>query len=386
MKSDHDNNKISIPFGFSMDFKIPFLRPPFSDCDIEAAVRVMKTANISKGNEVSEFEKRFARLLGDKYATAVNSGTSALELSLEALTLAGRLDVRDTVALPSFTYVGVANAVVNAGLRPVFVDIDPETMCIGSVPNTDGIIFVHTFGHPVPVELIEHAHDEDMVVLEDCAEACGSYINNHRYVGTFSCMSIFSFNATKNMTTGEGGAVMTNDDSLYKILIALREQGFYNQTLKGLKLKGLKHNSEFVFPGHNMRMSNIVAALGLSQLDKLPDMNARRLELARKYNDLLRDAVTVPDLPDGHSVQLYTIRVPENKREHVINYLKACGVEAKVYFKPIHQFEFYQRYFSIEPLKVTEQVAKEVVSLPMYPSLTDDEVIYVANAINVALK
>lgn len=382
--------------------QIPFLKPPFGDAEIEAVTRVMRTANLSTGPEVNQFERKFADYIGTKHAVAVNSGTSALELTLQAMILSGRINRGAGVIIPSFTFVAVANAVVNSGLYPVFADISSTTMNI----DTDNLIInlpfpvqviipVHTFGMPCDMgSIAQFAGKHGLVIIEDCAEALGSTYAGYK-VGSLSDCAMFSFTPTKNMTTGEGGMITTNNAEIAEIVRTIREHGM------------LPNTRNAVVHGHNYRMPNILAAIGLVQLEKLDRFNTDRNQNASALSAFIEEydiPVLVPGQSLDHTYQMYTVQLTDmagrsatsKERDQVLAELHKRGIDAKVYFHPpIHmQVCYIPMNFrcSTTSMEVTERVAERVISLPMYPDLSDDHghdhevLVYMANSLAESIK
>lgn len=382
--------------------QIPFLKPPYGDAEIEAVTRVMRTTNLSTGPEVNQFERKFADYIGTKHAVAVNSGTSALELTLQAMILSGRINRGAGVIIPSFTFVAVANAVVNSGLYPVFADISSTTMNI----DTDNLIInlpfpvqaiipVHTFGMPCDMgSIAQFAGKHGLVIIEDCAEALGSMYAGYM-VGSLADCGIFSFTPTKNMTTGEGGMITTNNAEIAEIVRTIREHGM------------LPNTRNAVVHGHNYRMPNILAAIGLVQLEKLDGFNIDRTRNASSLSELIEEhniPVLVPEATLNRTYQMYTVQltymagrpVTPEKRDQVLAKLHKRGIDAKVYFyPPIHmQVCYIPMNFrcSTTSMEVTERVAARVISLPMYPDLSDDHghdhemLVYMANSLAESVK
>ena len=379
--------------------KIPFLKPPYGDEEIAAVTRVMRTADLTIGPDVEAFENKFAEYIGTNHAVAVNSGTSALELTLQALILSGRLDMGAGVIIPSFTFVAVANAVVMSGLTPVFVDIDLNTNNIdpekidlhqGVLNSVQAIIPVHTFGMPCNLGAIgKFARDHDLIVIEDCCEAVGAEYDGCK-VGSRSDCAVFSFTPTKNMTTGEGGMITTNSKDLERVLRSIRNHGMTD------------HIRDSVIPGHNYRMSNIAAAIGLVQLEKLDELNDARERNALSLNRLIEEkhqSVRVPVSMQGRTYQIYSIVlsggahgpcITGDVRDEVIRALHERGVDAKAYFSiPIHSQTFFESISIIKSesgLLMTDIKAGRVIALPMYPDLSDEELRYMADSLADAIK
>jgi len=343
-------------------------------------IDVMETAAISSGPAVLKLEERFREMTRSRYAYAVNSGTTALELALRALVRTGDLSFGDRVIVPSFTFSAVANAVVSAGLEPCFADIDPETWNIDidriQATREKAIIVTHTFGNPADIVKTRGlAADHGLILIEDCAEACGAGYGGDP-VGSFGDIATFSFNATKNMTTGEGGAICTSSTDLSAEISLLREHGLV-QSREGVR--------DVLLPGHNYRLANILAAIGVVQFDRLEKNNALRREVAAAYQkELAGLPVTFQAVERGgtHTYQLLTIRVPPALRDLLYERLREEGIEAKIYFNlPIHRQTFYvgRGYCTCsDNLAETEDAATDSIALPMYPSLTVGEVRRVA--------
>jgi perosamine synthetase len=360
-------------------FRIPFLRPPFSDEDRQAAIKVMETAQVSVGPQIQEFESRFQKFIGSKSALTCCNGSIALDLIWQTFLRTGQLKKHDKVLLPSFTFVAVANSVVNAGLQPVFSDIDPATWNLSingfecGINNIKAICAVHTFGNPADMDLIKSFCDDTGVLLvEDCAEAAGAKYKGKR-VGSFGCAASFSFNATKNMTTGEGGAIVFNGDEYAEnthIAHLLRENGFGYTTRNA------------VIPGYNYRLDNIRAAIGISQLKTLDERNQMRLVnaycLASAMDYLDLEGAVAPQKMDGknyNAVQIFGILV-EN-RDIVYNHLIKNGIEVKKYFSPpCHEQHYYHNNFIFPEFKNTDFVSNRILCIPMYSDLNGDDIAY----------
>lgn len=379
--------------------KIPFLKPPYGDGEIAAVSRVMRTADLTIGPEVEVFENRFAEYIGSKYAVAVNSGTSALELTLQALVLSGRVNMGAGVIIPSFTFVAVANTVVMAGLTPVFVDIDPLTLNItpdnmdlhpGVWNSVQVIIPVHTFGMPCNMDAINHlAKQHDLIVIEDCCEAAGTVYNGNK-VGSHSDGAVFSFTPTKNMTTGEGGMITTNSDVTVRSIRSLRNHGMADFV------------RDSIIPGHNYRMSNITAVIGLVQLEKLDEFNDARNKNAAILGKLIEEKdlpVIVPCSALGRTHQMYAVQIiggDDNSntapdiRGNVLGALNKNGINAKAYFyPPIHNQTFYTKMGALRSntgLLMTDIVSERVISLPMYPDLSEEELAYMADSLAESIR
>jgi len=370
-----------------MSWRIPLFKIYWDEDCIREVVEVIKSGmNWATGPKVEAFEKAISEYIGVKYAVAFNSGTSALH----ALLLAHRIGPGDEVIVPSFTFIATANAVLYVGARPVFADIEEETLGLDpqdvskKITNrTKAIIAVHYGGGPCRVrELREMAQDHKILLIEDAAEAFGAKIGNSK-VGTFGNSAMFSFCQNKVITTGEGGAAVTNDEKVYERLKLIRSHG----RLEDQQYFTSTQSGEYVELGYNWRLSNILAALGLAQIrkiDKIIEMRRQKaLTLTEKLSKI--NGIIPPRPPEGyfHVYQLYTIRVPSYLRDELMVYLAKKGIMTKVYFSPVHLTMFYRREFGFKggELPVTEKISKEVLSLPIYPTMTNDEINYVVESI-----
>jgi perosamine synthetase len=358
---------------------IPAARPFIGDEEIEAAVRVLRSGNVVQGAEVAAFEAEFSELVDDRHCVAVNSGTSALHLTLMAL----GLGPGDEVIVPSFTFAATANAVRLVGATPVFADIDPATYCVSADriaeligPRTRAIIPVHLYGHPADMERIGAlAERHGLAVVEDAAQAHGATLNG-RGVGTFGVAGCFSFYPTKNMHSIEGGMVTTNDAQLARTIRLLRNQGMEQ-----------RYANEIV--GANMRLTDVAAAVGRVQLRRLPGFVAARQQNA-KFLDASLTGVVTPTVVAGarHAYHQYTVRVPH--RDAVQQHLRDAGVGSAVYYPtPVHRLRPYLDENG-QPgpwdLPETDRAAAEVLSLPVYPGLSEEDLRRVAEATNEAVQ
>lgn len=351
---------------------IPAAKPLIGDEEREAVDRVMRSGMIAQGPEVAAFEQEFAdQLVGGRTCVAVSSGTSGLHLGL----LAAGIGPGDEVLVPSFTFAATGNSVALTGATPVFVDIEPETFCMDPeaaeaaiTDRTAGIMPVHLYGHPADVtRLGEVAKRRGVQLFEDAAQAHGAQWQGEP-VGSFGAFAMFSLYPTKNMTSGEGGMVSCATDGVARNVRLLRNQGMER-----------RYENEVV--GFNARMTDIHAAIGRVQLTKLPAWNARRQEIAARFDAELR-GVVVPPVAEGavHVYHQYTIRVAEDRDGFAKALQEEYGVGSGVYY-PIPNHEL-PSLLSQADLPVTAAAAREVLSLPVHPSLTDADVDRVIEAVN----
>ncbi|MFY9588208.1 MAG: DegT/DnrJ/EryC1/StrS family aminotransferase [Actinomycetota bacterium] len=354
---------------------IPIARPILGREEEEAVARVLRSGRLAQGPEVAAFEDGFAAVAGSAHAIACANGTVALQLAL----LAHGVGPGDEVIVPSFTFAGSANAVAACGATPVFCDVRDDDFCIdvadadGRVtPATKAVMPVHLYGQTADMDAVgAFAGKHGLVVIEDACQAHGAGFRD-RPAGSFATAA-FSLYATKNITTGEGGVVTTNDDAIADRLRLLRNHGSterYVHTAFGL----------------NMRMTEMQAAIGRVQLSHLPEWNERRRENARFYGTELKgiDGLVAPaELPGRvHVWHQYTLRVPD-RRDAVLKRVRDAGVGAEVYYPiPTHR---QASFHDPSSLPVAERLAGEVLSIPVHPSLTDDERATVARVLAGAM-
>jgi len=339
--------------------------------------------NWAVGPEVTRFEEQIARYIGTEYCLTFNSGTSALHAAM----LSHGIGKGDEVIVPSFTFIATANAPLFVDAQPVFADIEHGTMGLDPADvrrkitnKTRAILPIHYGGCPCRIEELRRlADDNDLILIEDAAEAFGADIRGIR-TGSFGDSAIHSFCQNKIITTGEGGAITTNSRDLYERLKLLRshgrqDNGDYFSTTTVM---------DYISIGYNMRMSNLSAALGIAQMNKINHIVSQRTEIAQTYRDLLNEVpgVVVPDTPPGykHVYQLFTIFA--EKRDALVRHLEKKGIMTKIYFPPVHKTHFYRTVRKdASRLPVTEDVAGRVISLPIFPGLTHEEISWVAREI-----
>jgi len=367
-------------------WKIPLFKIYSDEMDIKYVTEVIKSGmNWATGPHVNQLEEMIAGYVGRVYAVTFNSGTSALHAAL----LAHGISRDDEVIVPSFTFIATANAPLFVGAKPVFADIeaetygiDPEDLVERITPKTRAIMPVHVGGCPCRIrEIREIAEDHRIPLIEDAAESLGARIGKEK-VGTFGASAMFSFCAPKVISTGEGGVMVTDDRGLMEKMRLLRSHGRADSK----DYFSTNEYLDYVALGYNFRMSNITAALGISQMEKLDRViEMRRRNAAYLTAELNRKVpeVRTPSAPDGshHLFQMYTIQT--DARDALNNHLAGKGVMAKVYFPPVHQSKFYRDVLSYtDKLPVTERMADHVLTLPMYPHLTKDEMDYIVDAIS----
>ncbi|GAB3545572.1 DegT/DnrJ/EryC1/StrS family aminotransferase [Arthrobacter tumbae] len=351
---------------------IPAAKPIVGDEERAAVDAVLVSGMLAQGAEVAEFEKEFSEVLLDGRASvAVNSGTSGLHLGL----LAAGVGPGDEVIVPSFTFAATANSVALTGATPVFADIELDHYCLDVAhveslisDKTKGIMPVHLYGHPANVVAFrELADSRGIKLFEDAAQAHGAALDG-RKVGTFGDFAMFSLYPTKNMTSGEGGMVSTGDATVERNLRLLRNQGMERQ-----------YENELV--GFNARMTNLHAAIGRVQLTKVLGWTAQRQSNAQFLNDNL-EGVGIPVVAEGaeHVYHQYTVRIPGDRDGFAAALKDEYNIGSGVYYPiPNHRLPSFNR---TEDLPSTEIAAREVLSLPVHPSLDDEDLDRIVTAVN----
>lgn len=357
--------------------KIPFSMPYIGKDEANAVYDVVMSTWLVQGENVAEFERKFAKYVGTKYAIAVFNGTVALHLA----TIVANIKPHDEVIVPSFTFVSTVNAVLYQNAIPIFAEIESNTFNISPddikkriTNNTKAVIPVHYGGQAADMDtILEIADENDLVVIEDSAEAHGAMYNG-KHAGTFGDMAIFSFTPIKNMTTGEGGMITTNNE-------------YYAEKLRMLRNHGMDKPYHHLMLGYNYRMTEMQAAIGLVQLKRLEDIIERKKNIASIYNKHLEASskIQVPyvsHFTTRHSYMLYTIKVPADMRDTLVTELNNNGIESRgTYFPPVHLQPFLRDILGDTDglLPKTEQIAKEVISLPIFFTMSDDDVNYVVD-------
>jgi perosamine synthetase len=371
-------------------FMIGIARPLLGVEEEAAVLRVLASGLLAQGEQIAIFEQGFAELCHVRDAVAVSSGTAALHLAL----LAHNIGRGDEVITTAFSFVATANAILLVGATPVFVDIDPETYTLDPIQveialtrRTKAIVAVHLYGHPCDMKRLEQvAEAYSLVLIEDASQAHAAAIDG-KPVGSFGT-GCFSFYATKNMTTGEGGMVTTSEPAIAERIRLLRNHGqeahYYHIVL-----------------GFNLRLTEMQAALGIAQLEKLEYFTERRIANATFLTNHLQGAVQTPVVRPGcrHVYHQYTIRVPSERNEWVTK-LNAQGVETTIHYPlAIHQQPFYRRQSSLfrvlspdrrssvkggnpfAHLPATERAAEQVLSLPVHPALSEEDLSTIAREV-----
>ena len=358
--------------------------PNIGEEEAQAAYDVVKSGWLNEGKKVECFENNFAEFIGTNHAVAFFNGTVALHSVLTAL----KLGPGDEVIVPSFTFISTANSVIFTGAKPVFADIDENTFNISPddtnekiSPRTRAIIPVHYGGQAADMkQLCEIADDRNLLVIEDAAEAHGATYRDHK-VGTFGKAGMFSFTPTKNITTGEGGIITTNDEKLSGRLRLLRNHG---------QISPYHH----IILGYNYRMTEVQAAIGIEQLKKLPgiiSIKQKNQEYMTKKLSSIK-GLTPPFVPADrkHVYMLYTIKIDEKitgvSRDTFMRELQKKGIMTKIYFPPVHMQPFYRDIGYDDKLPGTEKIFYSVCSLPCHSKLTKIELDYIVNSVKEIIR
>ena len=359
--------------------KFPAYKPWISDEDRKIVKKTLAQSMLTLGPQLEKFENDFCKYSKAKYAVAVSNCTAALHLSLMAL----GIKKDDEVIIPDLTFVADANAILACNAKPVIVDINKENFFL-SISNikknitkkTKAIIPVHIYGQVCNIEeILDVAKDNNLKVIEDCAHAVGTF-HKSKHVGTLGNTGCFSFYPTKNITTAEGGMVITNSEKIAEKVRHLRSHGM----TKSLKSR---YSSEYPWifdikqSGYNYRLDEIRAALGITQLKRIKKINGLRKEASSYYNKNLQNipGIILPDMVNDktHSYHLYTIRVTKPyklSRNQLFKKLKDNGIRTTVYWMPIHKYTAYRKFVKTSNILNTIKIYDEILALPLFPNIS----------------
>lgn len=376
-----------------MNWRIPLADIDFGPEESAAVQAVVASKWLTMGAVTQEFEQAFANFTGAKHALSVSNATAALHMACLAL----GIGPGDEVIVPSLTFVATANAVRYVGATPVFADVNgyddfnisPDEIEKRITPQTRAIIVVHYAGYPCDMpRILAIATKHGLKVIEDNAHGVGATLDG-RQLGTWGDIGCFSFFSNKNMTTGEGGMLTTDSDELYEKLRIFRSHGM--TTLTWDRHKGHAFSYDVVELGYNYRIDEIRAALGLEQLKKLPGNNTRRAKLTQLYRETMQELtseVTIPfaNHPGVSSYHILPALLPANiERVKVMEHLKAQGIQTSIHYPPVHAFTAYREESKSVQLHLTEEIARREITLPLYPTMKDEDVLSVVEAIRSIL-
>ena len=375
-----------------MEWRVPLADLDYGIEEEEAVLGVLRSRWLTMGGVTQEFEARFAELTGARHALAVSNATQALHLACLALDIGPG----DEVIVPSLTFVATANAVLYTGAEVRFADIlgpddltvDPASIEAAITPRTKAIIVMHYAGYPCRMHAITAlAEQHGLAVIEDAAHAPGAALDG-RALGTWGRLGCFSFFSNKNLSTGEGGMVTTDDDALAERLRLMRSHGMTSLTYD--RHKGHAFSYDVVALGYNDRIDEIRAALGVAQLGKLAGNNARRAELTRLYWQELADlglelpfSTTARGMSAHHIFPL--LLPPGTDRLRFMQSLRDAGIQSSIHYRPIHTFSYYRERYGEQHLPRTEDAAAREVTLPLYPTMGEERVRAVVDAVRAAL-
>ena len=377
-----------------MKWKVTLSDLNFDQRERKMVDRVIRSKWLTMGETVERLEKEFAEFIGTKHAIAVSSGTAALHLAMRVLNIKSN----DEVIVPSLSFVASSNAILYVGAKPVFVDInglnDFNLSCDDLkkkiTPKTRAIVVVHYGGYLADmVQIKKIARKHRLFIIEDTAHAIGADFSS-KMAGTLGDVGCFSFFSNKNLATGEGGMIVTDNDQFARKLKLLRSHGMTSMTLN--RHKGHTYSYDVVELGYNYRMTEISAALGILQLKKLPQANKRRKVLTDIYVSNLKETfgLSIPfkDYPRKSSCHLFPILLDKKvNRKKFMELLKKEGIQSSIHYPPIHKFSYYRKNLmgSQRELPLTEYVGAHEVTLPLHPLLEKEDVIFVCEKIKKIL-
>lgn len=373
---------------------IPFYIPHIPKSTNKSVIQVINSGWLTSGKKVQEFEQQFSKIINSKNSIVVSSGTAALHLAY----LAHELGPGDEVIVPSFTFCSTINALIHVGATPVFCDIDEKSLCINPqdiqrkiTSKTKAIIVVHYGGAPADMDKINDiAKINNLIVIEDAAHA---FLTRYKgqYIGSGNNTTCFSFYATKNLTTGEGGMITTNNEKVSEFVQIMRNHGISKSALSRYG-KGGNWRYDVIAPGYKYNMTDIEAAIGLEQIKIAKECAKKRQDLSKKYLKSLSKNIKiilpqeVSDRQNENSWHLFTIRIKNTcsiSRNVLIEKLIAAGIGTSVHFIPNHMQSYYRSNFGNDTsLPITERVFNSILSLPFYEDLTDEQIKFVCDMIN----
>ncbi|MBP1710198.1 MAG: pyridoxal phosphate-dependent aminotransferase [Deltaproteobacteria bacterium] len=374
---------------------LPFSRPSIGETEITGVVACLKSGWITTGALCKAFEDKFCRLTGAKQAITLNSATAGMHLMLKAL----KLKEGDEVITPSMTFASTVNMIALHKAKPVFVDVDYGTLNINCdlieeklSSKTRAIIPVHFAGAPVDMDKINRlARKHHLTVIEDAAHAVGTFYKGI-HAGGFGHPAIFSFHPIKNITTGEGGMITLNNAGLEKKLRLMRFHGIERDAWKRYG-KGGNPSYDIMEPGYKYNMPDLLAALGLAQMDRWEELNARRQVLAGLYLDGLKglrklDLPQAPEYVHTHAWHLFIVKIKDYPRDAFMEKLADYNIGYGLHFPPAHALSYVRKNYGSagRSLPETRRAAPRILSLPLFPDMTEDDVQYVCRAVKEILK
>ena len=379
---------------YTSKLKVPFFAPWITKVDKKAILDALDATLLTDGPKLREFESAFARFTGAKYAIGVSNATAALHLCIKSLGIGSG----DEVIVPDMTFVATANVVMLSGATPVFADVENETMNISAESirdkinsKTKAIFPVHFAGKVCDItKIIKIAKENNLSVIEDCAHAIGARYGK-KHVGNFGNAGCFSFYPTKNITTIEGGMIITNSKKIADYVSSARNHGL-NKTLVQRYSSGKPWDYDMIESGYNYRLDEIRSALGLSQLGRIKKLNTQRKKIFEYYNKRLNgiNGLITPQssVLDDHVYHLYIMKVKKNNnvsRDELFTKLEEYGIKTTVHYKPLHMFTAFKKLKNSN-LENSEHLYEEVISLPFYPNIPKKHQDYVIDCIRKTMK
>jgi dTDP-4-amino-4,6-dideoxygalactose transaminase len=374
-----------------MEWRVPLADLNYGEDEKQVVLDVIQNQWLTMGAITQDFETRFADFMAAKHCIAVSNGSVALHLACLAL----GVGTGDEVVLPALTFVASSNAVLHTGAAVRFADIlsanelniSPEMVRAQITPNTKAILVVHYGGYSCRMSQIQAIADEyNLAIIEDAAHAPGARLDG-KMLGAWSDVGCFSFFSNKNLAVGEGGMVVTNDDEIAEKVRLLRSHAMTSFTWD--RHRGFAYSYDVVDLGYNYRIDEIRSALGILQLEKLPANNAKRKQITSKYWDAFEGSGL--DLPFKTTActschHIFPVLLPEGMhKKNFVDFLRQAGVQTSFHYPPIHQFSYYRPMFPDCSLPVTEAVARREVTLPLFPSMSDEQVELVIETTKQAL-
>lgn len=374
--------------------QVGFAVPHIIDADVDAVARVLRTGWLSTGAECQALEAELAERVGAPHVIAVSSCTAALEIAVASL----RLPPGARVAVPTWTFVASASSVVHAGAVPVLLDVDEDTLNISPAAveaaiaeGIDALMVVHFAGTPVDRAVLDLARDAGIPVIEDAAHALGASDHRGPISGEGTVGACYSFYATKNLTSAEGGALATHDADLARYARSQRLHGLSNDAWDRYRV-GANPEYDVLEPGLKANLADVLAAIARSQLTRFDDMQARRREIVTRYRSAVEGfegcRVVPAEADPGSADHLFVLMLPEGtERSTVTKAMAAAGIGTSIHFRPVHTFSWYRANAPLGPTGVAtaDRLASRALSLPLHAGLTDHEIDRVLDALADAL-
>lgn len=375
-----------------MNWKIPLFDLKLTVEEESRVLEVIRSGWLTMGEVTKEFERNFAKFINVKYAFATSNCTAALHLANLVL----GIGPQDEVIVPSLTFVATVNSILYVKAKPVFADcesldnfnISVEDIARKVTPKTKAVIVVHYGGYPCDMkQILEICKERNLALIEDCAHAPGAEYNG-RKVGTFGDLACFSFFSNKNMTTGEGGMLVTNNDSFAEKIKLLRSHGMTTLTLD--RFKGYAYQYDVLDLGYNYRIDEMRAALGICQLKKLKENNTKRKKIVELYKELLKgeEKIKIPFRSyEGRSAfHIFPIILDKTiNRVNLIRRLNNDGIQVSIHYPPVHKFSYYKKKYPDVKLPNTEFIGEHELTLPLYPHLKEEDVNFIVEHIKKSI-